>query len=67
MALRIQERLLGKNTKWYKERWNKQTVMENDECKLCWGFEYHLSKTTTTRRPDVTIEYKNKNKIINTC
>ena len=56
-------RTVGKNTKWYKERWNKGTVTGSDECKLCWGFEYHLRKTTTARRPDVTINYKNKNKI----
>ena len=49
--------------KWYKERWKKGTVIENNECKLCWDFQYHLRKITTARRPNVTIEYKNKNKI----
>ena len=53
----------GKNTKWYKERWNKGTVIGNDECKLCRDFEYDVRKTKTARQPDVTIEYKNKNKI----
>ena len=63
-ALGIQEGLLGKNKKWYKKkRWNKVTVIENDERKLCWDFEHHLCKTATTRGPDVTIEYKDKNKI----
>ena len=28
-----------------KKRWNKVTVIENDERKLCWDFEYHLRKT----------------------
>ena len=55
--------MLGKNKKCYKERWNKGTVIESDECKLCWDFEYHLRKTTSGRRTDVTIEYKNKNNI----
>ena len=54
---------MEKNTKRYTERWDKRTVIENDECKLCWDFEYHLLKTTTARQPDVTIDYKNKNKI----
>ena len=42
---------------------NKGTVIANDECKLHWEFEYHLRKTTTARRSDVTIKYKNKIKI----
>ena len=36
--------------------------IENNLWKLCWDFKYHLCKTTA-RRSDVTIEYKNKNKI----
>ena len=47
--------------KWYKERWKKGTVIENDELK--WDFEFHLRKATTVRQPDVTIKYTNKNKI----
>ena len=56
----IQEELLGKNMKCYKERWNEGTVIENDECKLCWDFEYDLRKTTSAERPDLTMKYKNK-------
>ena len=63
VALEVQKGMLGKNKKCYKERWNKGTVIESDECKLCWDFEYHLRKTTSGRRTDVTIEYKNKNNI----
>ena len=63
VAWRIQEGLLGKNSKWYKERWNKGTVTDNNECQLCWDFEYHPRETTTARRPDMKTEYKNKNKI----
>ena len=37
--------------------------MTNDECKLYQNFKYHLRKTATARRPDVTIKYKNKNNI----
>ena len=46
------------NTVWYKERWNKGTAIENDECKLCCDFEYDLHKTTSARRPDVTLSIK---------
>ena len=46
-----------------REQGKKGTVIENDECKLRWDFEYHLRKTTTARRPDETIKYENKNRI----
>lgn len=36
VTLGTQEGLLGKNTKWYKERWNKGTAIKADECRLCW-------------------------------
>ena len=62
VALGKQEGLLGKNMKWFKVKWTKGTVIENDECKLCWDFEYYLRKKTA-RRQNVTSEYKNKNKI----
>ena len=63
VALGIQEGLSGRNMKWFKEKLNNGTVTENDEYKLCWDFEYYLCKTTSARRPDVPIEYKNKNKM----
>ena len=44
-----------------KDHW---TVIENDECTICCNFEYHLRKTTTARRPDVT---KNKTFFIDTA
>ena len=37
-------------------------VIEKDNKKLLWDFEYHLRKTTA-RTPDVTIEDSNKKKI----
>ena len=54
----IQQGLLEENTKWYKESWNKGKVIESKDFQLSWDFEYHLRKTTTARRPDVTIELK---------
>ena len=41
----------------------KKYEMVQRKVKLCWDFEYRLRKTATARRPDVTIEYKNKNEI----
>ena len=60
VAWGIQLGLLKENTKWYKESWNKGKVIQNEDCKLSWDFEYHLCKTTTARRPDVTIELEKK-------
>ena len=48
---------------WYKERWERGTVLENERGKLVWDFEFHLCKTTTARRPDLTLEEKAKKKI----
>ena len=47
---------------WYKERWKRGMVLENERGKLVWDFEFHLRKTTTTRRPDLTLEDKAKKK-----
>ena len=48
---------------WYKERWERGTVLENKRGKLVWDFEFHLCKTTTARRPELTLEEKAKKKI----
>ena len=55
--------LVSGNMVWYKERWERGTVLENKGGKLLWDFEFHLRKTTTTRRPDLTLEDKAKKKI----
>ena len=47
---------------WYKERWEREMILENDG-KLEWDFEFHLWKTTTARRPDLTLEDQAKKKI----
>ena len=39
------------------------TVLENDKAKLVWNFEFHLRKTTTTRRPDLILEQKEMKQI----
>ena len=45
---------------WYKERWKRGTVIENDKAKPLWDFEFNLRKTTTSRRPDLILEEKEK-------
>ena len=55
--------LVGKETKWYKENWARGQVLENSNAKLVWDFEFNLRKTTTSRRPDLVLEDKEKKKI----
>ena len=45
---------------WYEERWKRGTVIENDKAKLLWEFKLNLRKTTTSRRPDLILEEKEK-------
>ena len=55
--------LVGKGTKWYMENWLRGQVLENSRAKLVWDFEFNLRKTTTSRRPDLVLEDKERNKI----
>lgn len=55
--------LVGDEMVWYKERWERGTVLENERGKLVWDFEFHLRKTTTARRPDLILEDKENKKI----
>ena len=55
--------LIDEQVVWYKERWERGKVLENENAKLIWDFEFHLRKTTTARRPDLTLEDKNQKKI----
>ena len=56
-------KLVGDEIVWYKERWERGAVFENDKGKLVWDFEFNLRKTTTARRPDLILEDKEKKKI----
>ena len=38
-------------------------VFENEKAKLVWDFEFNLRKTSTSRRPDLILEDKEKKKI----
>ena len=55
--------LIGTDTVWYKERWERGTALENGKAKLVWDFEFHLRKTTTARRPDLILEEKGGKRI----
>ena len=56
-------KLVGGDMIWYKERWERGIVLEKERGKLVCDFGFHLRKTTTTRRPDLTLEDKAKKKI----
>ena len=53
-----QEKLIDQQTVWYKEKWEKGIVLENDKAKLIWDFEYRVRKTNKARRPDLVLEKK---------
>ena len=56
--------LIGQDVVWYEQRWDRGTVFENERAKLVWDFEFHLRKTTTSRRPDLILETKEDRKIV---
>ena len=58
--------LVEKEMKWYKQKWCRWYILENDHAKLVWDFEFNLRKTTTSRRLDLTLEDKEK-KILWIC
>ena len=49
-------KLLAMTVVWYKTAWKKGTVIEKPGKKLVWEFEYNMRKTTTARRPELTLE-----------
>ena len=55
--------LVARETKWYKKNWIRGQVLENSSAKLVWDFEFNLRKTTTSRRPDLILEDKERNRI----
>ena len=54
--------LVGGDMVWYKERWERGTVLENERRKLVWNFEFHLRKTTMSKRPDFDPREQSKEK-----
>ena len=55
--------LIEADTRWYRERWERGHVLENENAKLIWDFEFKMRKTTKARRPDLTLEDKITKKI----
>ena len=58
--------LVEKDTKWYKQKWCRGYVLDNDHAKLVWDFEFNLRKTTASKGPDLTQDVKEK-KILRIC
>ena len=56
--------LIGQDVIWYEQCWDRGTVFENERAKLVWDFEFHMCKTTTSRRPDLILEMKEDRKIL---
>ena len=48
---------------WYKVNWGKGHVVEGNESKMVWDFEYKLRATERARRPDLTLEDRANKKI----
>lgn len=59
----VERGLLPDNTVWYTVRWEKGQVLKGNGFKLCWDFEYRMRKTSSARRPDLTLEDEKERKI----
>ena len=52
--------LMERDQAWYKVKWGQEAVLENEHVKMSWYFQYNMRKESTARRPDVTVEYKER-------
>ena len=50
--------LIGADTMWYQERWERGMVLENNKAKLVLNFQLSLQKTEIARRPNLILETK---------
>ena len=55
-------KLVGGDMVWYKKLGTRISVRKRKK-KTCVDFEFYLPKTTTARRPDLTLEDKAKKEI----
>ena len=55
-----ENKLIELDEAWYKAKWGQGAVLDNEHVKISWNVEYHMKKESTSRRPDVTIEYKER-------
>ena len=55
--------MIDENIVWYKEKWERGNVFENNKGKLVWDFEFKMRQTSSARRPDLTLEDKETKRI----
>ena len=58
--------LIGYQSRWYAEKYERGHILANSTAKLVWDFEFQSRKTTTYRRPGLTLEDK-QDKIVWIC
>ena len=56
--------LLLVNVKWYREKWERGKVLENNGKKLYWDWEHRMRNSCTARRPDLALEDTEKKMIL---
>ena len=56
----VQEGILPKETKWFKERWEKQKITENNEEEIYSDREHQMRANCTSIRPGLALEDKEK-------
>ena len=49
---------------WYREKWERGEVLENNGKKLYWNWEHRMRTSCTARRPDLTLEDTEKKMIL---
>ena len=59
-----ENRLLPENVKWYREKWERRKVLENNGKKLYWDWEHWMWNSCTARKPDLTLEDSEKKMIL---
>ena len=52
------------NKKWYNVKWERGQVIESNGKKLLWDWEYRMRMNCIARRPDLTLEDKDKKMIL---
>ena len=60
----IENRLIPEDTKWYNIKWERGQVIESNGKKLLWDWEYRMRINCIARRPDLTLEDKDKKLIM---
>ena len=53
-----ENKLIGTDTLWFEEQWERGMILVNEKAKLVWDFQFNLRKTETARRPDLLLQRK---------